>query len=280
MVRPWHVILLSVIVGITDALSMPSFSSIVPNIVERSQIGAAYALNSTQFNLSRILGPALAGVLMVQLGALACFGVNTLSYVPFILVALWILPPRPPPPLKEGERRFGNPFAGLGEVLSKPRLRNALLVSLVTSLTASQIVTFAAVLVQDVFNGNASHLGAALSAFGVGGLIGAVALLALEGRIPRWRLSSGLAIGYAFVVIAASQTSWFPLLMLLLVAGGATMTMSNTSVNTMLQTTARDDLRGQASSLYMLAMRGGLALGSLITGGRSRAASAFVARCC
>lgn len=93
-VRPWIVILLSLVVGITDALSMPSFQFIVPSIVSREQIGHGLALNSAQFNLSRILGPAIAGVLMTSVGAVGCFAVSAASFVPFIGVAVWILPRR------------------------------------------------------------------------------------------------------------------------------------------------------------------------------------------
>src|ERR1035437_6989493 len=96
-VHPWVVIALSLVVGVTDALSMPSFQSIVPSIVERKQIPSGLALNSTQFNLSRILGPALAGVLIASVGAIGCFALSAASYVPFIAVALWILPRRGPP---------------------------------------------------------------------------------------------------------------------------------------------------------------------------------------
>ncbi|HEY2434628.1 MAG TPA: MFS transporter, partial [Vicinamibacterales bacterium] len=90
----WMVIVLSLIVGITDALSMPSFQSIAPSILTRDQVGNGLALNSTQFNLSRILGPALAGALISSVGLVACFAVNVASYVPFIGVALWLLPRR------------------------------------------------------------------------------------------------------------------------------------------------------------------------------------------
>lgn len=90
--RPWMIIVLSLVVGVTDAVSMPSFSSIVPSIVERKQIGAGLALNSTQFNISRIIGPALAGILMATIGTIGCFVVSATSYIPFIAVALVILP--------------------------------------------------------------------------------------------------------------------------------------------------------------------------------------------
>ena len=88
-VQPWMVIALSLVVGFTDALSMPSFQSIVPSIVGHREIASALALNATQFNLSRILGPALAGILMASLGAVGCFALNAASYLPFIWVALW-----------------------------------------------------------------------------------------------------------------------------------------------------------------------------------------------
>jgi predicted MFS family arabinose efflux permease len=87
-VEPWIVVALSLVVGITDALSMPSFQTIVPSLVRRDQIAAALALNATQFNLSRILGPALAGMLMASVGTIGCFAANAASYLPFIGVAL------------------------------------------------------------------------------------------------------------------------------------------------------------------------------------------------
>jgi MFS family permease len=93
-VQPWIVVALSSVVRITDALSMPSFQTIVPSIVQREQLASALAINATQFNLSRILGPAFAGALMVSVGVIGCFVLNAPSYLPFIWLALWILPLR------------------------------------------------------------------------------------------------------------------------------------------------------------------------------------------
>jgi predicted MFS family arabinose efflux permease len=264
-VRPWHVIALSIVVGITDALSMPSFQSIVPGIVEPPKIGTAYALNSVQFNLSRILGPAIAAVLMAHFGALACFGVNTLSYAPFILVALWILPRKA---LRSAllPSTAASPFAGLREIVGRRDLRNGLLITLLTSVLCAPLVNLCAVVIQEVFHGGARELGSALSAFGAGGLVGALSLVALAGKIEPRNLGSTFAIVYAAIVVGVALTSSFTWVLMLLVVGGAAMTMSNTSVNTLLQTTVGDSLRGETASLYMLSMRGGLALGSLVTG--------------
>jgi predicted MFS family arabinose efflux permease len=79
-VEPWMVVVLSLVVGVTDAISMPSFQTIAPSIVRHDQIPSAIALNATQFNLSRILGPTLAGILMASVGAVGCFVANAASY--------------------------------------------------------------------------------------------------------------------------------------------------------------------------------------------------------
>jgi predicted MFS family arabinose efflux permease len=263
--QPWMIIALSLVVGVTDALSMPSFSSIVPSIVERDQIGAGLALNSTQFNASRVAGPALAGVLMVSVGAIGCFVVSALSYLPFIGVALWILPRRPPTQqaYAPGQR---HPLAGVGEIIRQPHFRGALLTTLVSALLCGPLITFCPVLVKSVFNGSASQFSAAVSAFGAGGVLGAIGLLAVDPRRDRRSLNYWFAAGYAVTLIAVALDPWFWALPVILVLAGVSMSVSNTAANTVLQASASAHLRGQAVSLYMLAMRGGIALGSLVTG--------------
>lgn len=265
-VRPWMIVTLSLVVGVTDALSMPSFQSIVPSIVNDEQIGTGIALNSTQLNLSRILGPALAGVLMVRVGALGCFVVSALSYVPFIFIALWILPRRGPAPGHPGTTGRADLFAGTRKIAGTPDLRGPLLTVLTTSALCSPLVTFCPVLVRDVLHGDAGHFGGALAAFGVGGLVGGAGLLAVEGRVDRRLLCSRFAVAYGVIVALAALNRWFLTLAALLGLAGAVMTVSNASANTLLQRTAGSRLRGQAASLYMLAMRGGRSVGDLLTG--------------
>ena len=129
-IRPWMIISLSLIVGITDALFMPSFSSIVQSIVEKRQIDAGPALNSTQFNISRIAGPALAGVLICSVGAMACFAVSAVSYLPFFGVALWILPRGTAVRGVSSKFEAGHHFEALRTLAREPFLRGALLTAL------------------------------------------------------------------------------------------------------------------------------------------------------
>src|SRR5450755_4686203 len=130
IVKPWMIIALSVVVGVTDAMSMPSFQSIVPSIVTREQIGRGLALNSVQVNLSRILGPSIAGVLMSSVGAMACFVVSAASYIPFIGVALWVLSRWVRAPT--GAEASRGTRAGILEICRQPQLRLALLTVLTT----------------------------------------------------------------------------------------------------------------------------------------------------
>ncbi len=265
-VQPWMVIALSLVVGVTDGLSMPSFQSIVPSIVEKPHIATGIALNSTQFNLSRIVGPAVAGVLMGSVGAAGAFGVSALSYVPFILVALWVLPRGraldAPPSGFEWTRLQAN----VREVLANPVLRGALSTVLVSSLLCAPLVVFCPVLVQEAIHGDVSHFSLAVGSFGVGGLLGAISLMGLGKQRDLRRISSVFAVGYGVVVVLASQNASAWGLPQLFACAGYAMTMSNTSANTLLQSAARPALRGQTVSLFMLVMRGGMALGGLLTG--------------
>ena len=261
-IEPWMVIVLSLVIGVTDALSMPSYQSIVPSIVERRQIPAGIALNSTQFNLSRILGPALAGVLMASVGAAGAYAVSAASYLPFILVALWILPPGVA--AAAGGRQ--HPFAGAREISRQPALRGALLTALATSAFCAPLVTFCPVLVKEVLHGDVGHFSFAVGAFGAGGLLGAITLLAIDPARDRRPLASSLALAYAAVVAFSALDPWAWALPLLFGLAGFAMTASNASANALLQGSAPARIRGQTVSLFMLAMRGGVALGGLATG--------------
>lgn len=265
-VEPWMVIALSLIVGITDALSMPSYQSIVPSIVEREQIPAGIALNTTQFNLSRILGPAAAGVLMVSVGLAGAFTISALSYLPFILVALWILPRGGSGSLGVGSFDRDKLWAGVREVVHEPALRGALFTVFLTASLSAPLVTFSPVLVKEVFQGSAGQFSTAMSAFGLGGLIGATGLLTINPQRDRRPLSTRFAAAYAVVVVLAALNPWAWGLPALLVLAGIAMTASNASANALLQSTAAERIRGQTVSLFMLAMRGGMALGNLVTG--------------
>jgi len=266
LIHPWMIVALSAVVGITDALSMPSFQSIVPTIVRREEVGRGLALNSTQFNLSRILGPAVAGLLMSGVGAMACFVVSAASYVPFIGVALWILPRWTPSDTSKERASQARSVSGVAEVLRQRALRGALLTVLASGIFCAPLVTFTPVLVKEAFHGDVVHFSTMIASFGAGGLLGATVLLGLSPALDRRRLSTIFALGYGTVVTLIAVDHWLWGLPPLLALAGATMTISNTAANSYLQAATSPRLLGRTVSLYMLAMRGGMSLGALLTG--------------
>lgn len=190
-----------------------------------------------------------------------------MSYIPFIAVAIWILPRRGQklPARDRFDRR--HLFAGARVIARNPSLRGALITVLVTSIFCGPLITFSPLLVKETMHRGVGDFSLAITAFGLGGLLGAVALLGVDAKRDRRRLSSWPAVLFGAVIVLVALDPWFWALPVLLGLAGLVMTISNTSANTHLQSTAPPALRGQTVSLYMLAMRGGIALGGLLTGG-------------
>jgi hypothetical protein len=136
-------------------------------------------LERHHFNLSSILGPALAGVLIASLGAVGCFALNAATYLPCIWVALWILPRGSPPPA--GDPPGGDHLlSGVADIARTPHLRGALLAVLLTSTLCGPLIVFCPVLVKEALQGDVGDFSLAIGAFGVGGLIGAIAVLGVD----------------------------------------------------------------------------------------------------
>lgn len=270
-IQVWMVIVLSMVVGVTDALSGPSIAALVPSSVPEDDVPSAVALNSAQFNLSRVLGPLLAGIVMATLGPIVCFALNATSYAPYLLAIFLLRLPVPPPTSKRAEetRRAAarrSLLEAVGAVARKRRLRRAILTVIVTSVFAMPIVTFIPVLVRDAFHLGSTEFGGALSVFGFGGLVGAAVVLPLRTNRQRQILSSLTALGLSVLIVAVALARMFGLeLALLFVIGGA-MVASNTAANSILQSSIDGRIRGRVSSLYTLALRGGAPLGALATG--------------
>jgi len=271
LIHVWMVIAMSLVVGITDALSMPSIAALVPSSVPEDDVASAVALNSAQFNLSRVLGPLFAGVLMATLGPVVCFALNATSYAPYLLaIYLLRLPSMPPPATPAVGSRRARARSSLVEAFTairrRRRLRRAFLTVVLTSLFTMPVVTFLPVLVRDAFHLGSAQFGGALSVFGVGGLIGAAAVLPLRTNRHRQILSVLAALALGALVVAMAIDRSFPVLLVLVFAFGAAMVASNTAANSILQSSIDARIRGRVSSMYTLALRGGAPLGSLATG--------------
>jgi predicted MFS family arabinose efflux permease len=152
------------------------------------------------------------------------------------------------------------------DISREPALRGALLCVLATNLLCAPLVTFCPVLIRDAFHEDVGHFSLTISALGIGGLVGAVGLLFVDPARDRRPLSSWFGACYGASLMLAALDPWTWALPAVFVLAGTAMAVSNISANSFLQATSPASMRGQTISLYMLAMRGGISLGSLLTG--------------
>jgi len=266
-IRVWMIIVFSLIAGTTDALSMPAFASLIPSIIRRKDLGRAIALNSMQFNLARILGPAIAGLVMLQYGPVWCFSANAISFIPFFLSIYWLLPS-----LEGAQQQISRQqhqtslFEGFKAIIRNAKSGWALLSVFATSFFCSPIIAFSPVVVKEVLHADVGQFGGVLTAFGIGGIMGPLLILLTSSRLSPMKLSLIAALFYGLFVMGVSGVGTTWQLASILVGSGFLLTVANASANTFLQSCASDDNRGQTASLFMLAMRGGLSVGDLITG--------------
>jgi MFS family permease len=267
LIKVWMIIVVSLIFGITDALSMPAFSSLIPSIVSKEDLKPALALNSIQFNLSRVLGPAIAGLVMLKYGFLWCFGANAASYVPFFLSIYWLpLPARNLSQKTFDKQNLNSTIGGIRAIIRSQNTGWVLLSILSTAFFCGPLITFSPVIVKNVLHADVGQFGGVLTAFGIGGMLGPLLILLTMKRFDPMKMSLNAALVYGLFIGAASQVGTFWQLAFLLVGSGFLLTVANTSANTFLQSQANNETRGQTASLYMLALRGGLSLGNLATG--------------
>jgi MFS family permease len=260
------ILLIAFLTGLAQSQSAPTYQAVLTSIVPPAHIPNAVALNSLQFNLSRAIGPAIAGLLLASAGTGPCFAVNALSFVA-VIVAIRGLHLPPPTQAAGGPRSLSQSLGeGLAHVRSSPDLFGLTMLALLGSFLAFPLITYLPVLAGDVLKTGAAGYSLLLSSFGGGAIVGAV-LTAQRGKVPgRGRLM--LATFAAFSVLAAGAlfASWQPLVMALLFGAGGALVTAYSTLNSLVQELAPDALRGRVLSAFGLAFRGGGPLGGLVAG--------------
>ena len=266
----WEIIALSAVLGVINAFDSPARQSLVYELVDDKQdVPNVVALNSTMVNLTKLLGPALAGFAIEQLGAAACFGLNALSFVAVIgsLLALRLpafgARPRPQPVLAELAE-------GFRYVRDTPGIRFIILTVGLVALLVLPFTTLMPVFAKDVFGGTAATFGILDGAIGLGGFAAALYLTSLP---PTTDLNRVIALS-CFVLGAGlllfAYAPWYWLAVAFLVVGAFGLMVQTTLNITLLQTTVRPAMRGRAISILLLMYTGALPLGSLAVGAVSQ----------
>ena len=263
-VRVHHVLLLSFVTGLAQAFGGPAYQSLIPSLVQKTHLPNAIALNSIQFNLSRILGSLSAGVTLAAFGAAACFGLNGLSFLLVIFALLSMSIKHLPPP--ERKPMLQEMRGGFSYMKRDRALVGLTVLASLTTFLGLPLTTLLPVIARDVFQGDAGLYSRMMAFAGAGSVVGAL-LIAWLGRYRRmglWMLIVQVAFGVFVVAFSQSRVLWVSEVMLFFAAAAVMMvTASSTSL---VQLIVPDHLRGRVVSIYMVAFRGGMPLGSLASG--------------
>ena len=264
VVRIWHVLTLSVITGMAQAFGGPAHQSLVPSLVDKEHLPNAIALNSIQFNLARVIGPLIAGAALTAFGMAACFGLNGVSFLA-VIVALLSLHIKHVPSTSRG-RMHEELRGGLSYVKHEPGLIGLTVLAFVTTFLATPLLTFLPLFAQNVFGGGVGQYTRLMACAGAGAVTGAlvVAWLGKFKGMGKTVLLLQFALGTLVVLFAVTRLIWINAV--LLFGGGVCMVMVFALLASLVQLIAPNEMRGRVMSIYMVAFRGGMPLGSLAGG--------------
>jgi MFS family permease len=268
-----YILILSFTTGLAQAFGGPAYQSLVPSLVDKKDLPNAVALNSIQFNIARVLGPLLfAATLSVTAGwgfgdqqsMAVCFALNAVSFL-VVINTLMALRVKHIPPAQTRSMR-DELQGGISYVRQRPELVALIILAATTTFLGFAVLTFLPVFTKSVFQGNARTYSHLLAFSGAGSVAGAL-VVAWLGKFKRMGLTALLMqalYGMFILAFALSRTLWLSDVLLFL-TGAALMVVFST-VTSLVQLIAPNEMRGRVMSIYMVAFRGGMPLGSLASG--------------
>ncbi|MCS7315504.1 MAG: MFS transporter [Bryobacterales bacterium] len=263
-VQPWHILTLATVLGVIYAFDMPGRQALLIHLAAKDDLLNAIALNSAAFNVARLLGPALAGVLVARYGEGVCFVVNGASFVAVLasLAAMRL----PAPAARPRESPLEHLKDGFRYAYRSAPVRTLLGLIGAASIAGMPAIVLMPFFADEIFGRGSQGMGFLLGSMGLGAVVGTL-WLAGKGRtsqLPRVILASSLMLGVALVLFAISP-SYYLALALMPVVGFSVM-RQNASANTLIQTLIPDCYRGRVMALYAMMVVGLGPFGSLLAG--------------
>ncbi|HEY1800539.1 MAG TPA: MFS transporter [Terriglobales bacterium] len=264
LVHVWHILCLSFISGFAQAFGGPAYQALIPTLVEIEDMPNAIALNSIQFNVAVMLGPALAGQALAKLGEKWCFGLNALSFLAPI-ISLSLITARFLP-VKTTESMFNSLKQGIRFARKQGSMEALIVLAFFMTALAMPMRTYIPVFVKDIFHRGPETYGNLLSLMGLGSIVGSLAI-ASAGNMRRKgfvALGSLIFLGAGISGFAISKS--VPLSGTIIVVVGASMMAVFATVNSLVQLITTNEMRGRVMSVYNFAFRGGMPMGNLLSG--------------
>jgi MFS family permease len=266
-IQVWHLITLALWLGIASAFDLPIRQSLYVHLIEdRADLPNAIALNSLLVNVARVVGPALAGLLLAVVSEAVCFALNALSFVAVIVAVARMRFAHEPGPAAVASGWWASWFEGFRYVHESAPARALLVLVAVLAWTIAPYSALMPVYAKNVYDGGPHTLGFLLAAGGAGALL-SIGYLAGRESVRGLERVIGLAAAVAgFAMAAFAYLRVLPLALALMVAIGGGMILAAASANTILQTIVDDRLRGRVAGFYTLAFMGIVPLGNLAAG--------------
>jgi MFS family permease len=264
-IQVWQIMVLAAGLGVVNAFDIPARQAFLIDMVGREDLLNAIALNSSMFNGARIIGPAIAGILVASIGEGWCFFANAVSYIA-VIVGLLLMRIEHPANLANQGSPLENILEGFAFVRNTGPVRAILLLLGLVSFVGMPYAVLMPVFADKILHGGARGLGILMGATGVGALLGAASLAArvgVKGLGKSIALSAG-GFGVSLILFSFSRIFW--LSTVLLVPVGLTMMVQMASSNTLIQAMVPDKLRGRVMSVYSMMFMGMAPLGALSAG--------------
>lgn len=263
-VHVWHILCLSFLSGFAQAFGGPAYQALIPTLVDKDDMPNAIALNSIQFNVAVMIGPALGGQALAHLGEKWCFGLNALSFlapvISLLLIRARFLP------VKTGESMLYSMKAGFHFIRRQHAMGALILLAFLMTALSMPLRTFFPKFVTDIFRRGPETLGMFYSVMGLGSILGSLTIAAMGNARRKGLISLTMLIclGAAIAGFSLSNKLWVSYAMLVL--AGASMMAVFASVNSLVQIIVTNEMRGRVMSVYNFAFRGGMPFGNLATG--------------
>lgn len=267
VVQVWHVFVLASLLGVVNAFDIPARQAFLSDMVGRENLMNAIALNSSMFNGARIVGPAVAGLLVARWGEGWCFLGNAVSYIAVIAGLLMMRINYVPRAKTVTSSPLDDILEGLRFVKNAAPIRSLLLLLGLVSLVGMPFTVLMPVFADRILHGGARGLGILMGATGVGALLGALSLLLRNGLKGMGRVIALCACGFALSLVLFSLSRWFWLSVLILVPAGFCIMVQMACSNTLLQSMSPDHLRGRVLAVYSMMFMGMAPFGALFAGG-------------
>ncbi len=264
VVQIWHILALSFVVGLGQSFGGPAYSALLPTLVGPEDLANAIAMNSIQFNLARILGPTLGGFTYTLLGPTWCFTVNGISYLAVIATLFMIRVKFVP--AKSHEPVLTSMAEGIRFIRCRDGMSALVVLAFCTTLFGFSLTAFLPVFVQTIFHKGPETYTLLLVFSGAGSICGALIVAAMEKLKGRTRLTVLILAFLGFVIAGFALSKWLPLSCLLIFLQGVAIMASASLMLALVQLIATDAMRGRVMSVYNLAFRAGIPLGSLMLG--------------